>query len=177
MTPVIKTNLFKPDLSKAEAKPEAEALLQLHPLTVAFITSQELLVQRTIFKNRTYEDHSCFFLVFKPFNAAYIKDPSWFEHKGLDAVRKNINTKDYFITREINSKKVHINVLCYDKRDLVERYHDKNRLNKYRVYCKKIDKKIERDRILKYITKEHYDRPYKKYIDYNVHLNSAATRS
>ncbi len=154
---------------KAKPKADAKTIMDLHPLVHQMITQQEILVQRQLFSNRTYEGQQCYFLVFKPFNKSYLKDPDWYRIKGIDAIRKSINSSAYFITREIKAAKVHINMLCYDTRDL-SKLDGKNRLNRYRVFSTKINSKTERDKVLNYITKESTDRQFTKYLDYLIKL-------
>lgn len=154
-----------------EAKPQADAntKMDLHPLARQMITQQEILVKRHLFANRTYEGQQCYFMVFKPFNKTYLKDPDWYRIKGLDAIRKSINPNAYFITREIKATKVHINMLCYDTRDL-SKLDGRNRLNKYRVHVTQLKDKGDRERVLNYITKEAREREYIKYSDYLIKL-------
>lgn len=165
---------IKPNEVEVKAKPKDEAisLIALHPIAVAAYNKQLLAMKKATFLNRTYEKEELYFLVFKPFNKTYKDNFSYYNNKALDAIRKNINnngTSDYFISREIKSKKVHYNALCYSKEDFVQLYDKKNRLNKFRVHCKRIPKR-DRWRVMSYITKESRVRPFIQYRDYNTRV-------
>lgn len=157
-----------PAVVKAKPEDEANTLIELHSMCMAELRSQYLMMKKATFVNRTYEDEKLYFLVFKPFNKTYKNNISYYSNKAIDAIRKNFNRvgcNDYFITREILAAKIHVNALCYSKEDMVSMYDGKNRLNKFRVSCKMIPK-LDRFRVLNYITKEHKVRPYMEYNDF-----------
>lgn len=125
-----------------------------------------------LFSNRTYESMKCYYLVFKPLNRPYEIDPEWFKFKSLDRCRKLLKCSDYFLTREINATKVHINALVYSTRDMVNEFHEKTRLNKFFIHCEELKTKEHRDNVLNYITKESSTREFLKYRDYISHYSS-----
>lgn len=155
-----------------EAKPTvgAKALWPLHPDALVQLSHQEMIVQKALFNMRTYEDHKCFFIVFKPYNKAYADDKEWFEFKGMDRIRKSINEQHYFITREVDSAKIHINMVVYSQKDLVSLLHEKSRLNKYFMSCSELKTKGDRERVVNYITKESTTRQFRKYLDYQIKI-------
>lgn len=158
-----------PDEVEGKAKPKAEAIhLELHSTAIAALDLQLLRMKQALFLNRSYEDEDLYFLVFKPFNKTYKDNISFYNKKALDAIRKNFNNTgvyDYFISREINATKTHFNALLYSKQDMVSMYDGKNRLNRFRVRCTKIPK-LDRFRVMNYITKEARLRPFLHYIDF-----------
>lgn len=149
---------------------EAETIIKHDPLTLLYISQQEMIVQKALFHMRTYEDLKCYYVTFKPLKIPYAKDKEWFEFKGIDKCRKTLNEQHYYITREINASKVHINMVVYSSKDLVHMLHEKPRLNKYFMSCSLIEDKHGREKVVNYITKESKTRVFKKYLDYIVKI-------
>lgn len=117
---------------------------------------------------RSYEDHKWYFVVFKPFNRAYDKNPDWFAIKGLDHCRKMFKSPAaYILTREVNAEKIHINALVCTKENVCLR-HDKSYCNKYKIHVNEMTSVCDRHRVLAYITKENTSRPYVNYLDYLI---------
>lgn len=166
MTPVVRFQV-----KQSEAKPEDDALTYIdNPELEQLIARNELIYQSRTFLQRSYENVKCFFMVFKPYDSTYASELAWYKYKAIDAVRKNISqySKEYMLTRETLASKVHINVLCYSSDDLVKRYNNKNRLNKFWVFAKCIASPTEREFISKYITKESKERPFHKFRDWII---------
>lgn len=117
---------------------------------------------------RTYENSKWYFIVFKPYNKPYLKDPEWYQHKAVDKARDWCRKKchDYYVTREILATKTHSNALVVSSLDLLEKYHGKSCYNKYKMHVSELPNMGDRMRVLDYITKESKDRPYKLYADY-----------
>lgn len=117
--------------------------------------------------NRSYEGCKWFMVVFKPYNKPYLKDPEWYYNYAVDKGRKWAYRlgKAFYVTREIDATKVHVNVLICSGSDLM-RYHDKTVYNKYRLHVSELDTLGDRQRVLAYITKESKDRSFKLYSDY-----------
>lgn len=110
-----------------------------------------------------------YFLVFAPFNKAYQKNFTWFhDTNGLAACRKKIykDSEAYFITKEINANKTHINalVLTTARLDLL---NEKNMLSKYKIWAAEC---IDAPQSLSYITKEFKSREPILFKDYYYKL-------
>lgn len=141
-------------------------------------TSVKLTTNNTIYErpdfnyNDSYAHFSrWWFLTFKPYNDSYQKDTTWYQKKGLDYVRKLLPKGRYLITREIDSEKVHINVLISTDKDLKD-WHDKAG-RKYKIWCKPLDDQChDRVTIYDYITKEALTRPFEKYSDYIIYYGT-----
>ncbi len=114
---------------------------------------------------RTYENPAkWYFIVAKPFNKPYEKDPSWYLTKGLDAIRKKCGKTQFALfTRETDAAKVHINgLIVSDSLPFSDGYNT----NKYKISVSALSGIDDRRRILDYITKESLDRTFIKYLDY-----------
>lgn len=114
--------------------------------------------------NRSYEEpFKWYFIVYKPYDRAYEKQPDWFQARGIDRVRKSLKSPAYILTRELLATKTHINVLMascdppLDNTDLC---------NKYKLHVSELPTLGDRQRVLHYITKENTSRPFVKYQDY-----------
>lgn len=104
-----------------------------------------------------------YYLVFKPFNKSYNKD-----FNGLDHIRKFIarNTQIFrmLITREIEEKKVHYNVIIKTINPIA--LHNVN-TNKYKIHQQLIPESADHiSNTLSYILKESRRRRMIKYKDY-----------
>lgn len=101
---------------------------------------------------RTYElPFKWYYLVFAPYNAPYAKDKEWYNTKGLDACRKKVTScESFFLTKEIEASKVHINALCLSTKSLAE-LNGKGILGKYRIYAEEC---YSASRTFHYMTKE-----------------------
>lgn len=115
---------------------------------------------------RTYEvPLRWYFLTFKPFDKNYERDIEEYLYKGFDHCRKKIGKVEILImTREIEAKKVHINVLCASDRRLDTLLHQKH-TNRYFIYCQEC---VSAWDTFKYIFKESNARYFHKYLDYVV---------
>lgn len=117
--------------------------------------------------HRTYEDGQWYYIVFKPFNKPYEEDKEWFVHKCVDSVTKwaRSKSKTFYVTREIESVKVHGNLLLHSLTDLLK-YQGKSCYNKYRMEVRLAPTLCDRLNVLTYMQKESLKRPFKKYLDY-----------
>lgn len=114
---------------------------------------------------RTYElPAKWYFIVAKPFDRAYEKDPSWYLTKGIESIRRKVGKCHVaFLTREVNAAKVHVNALiCKDELSIV----DGQNTNKYKLHVSELSDISERRRVLDYISKEATTRTFIKYLDY-----------
>lgn len=128
--------------------------------------AQAKLWSHTIYRDSYNQDSEWYSLTFKPFNRAFDKDPQWFTNKSLDAVRKRLPRGIKIITLETEATKPHINVLISTDIDMVAKFHDKNILHKYKVWCEPTqDKKWWFD----YIFKESKNRPFESLKDYYIY--------
>lgn len=114
--------------------------------------------------DRSYEmPHRWYFIVFAPFNKNYEKDIKFYATKGFDHCRKKIGkVKCMIMTREIQAKKIHINMLCCTTRALDQELKNL-KTNRYSIYCRPA---IDRRKALVYILKEARTRYFHEYIDY-----------
>lgn len=115
---------------------------------------------------RSYEKpFKWFYLVCTPFNKNYEKDLDFYNRKGFDYVRNKIVKKAeaMIMTREIVSKKIHINVLCCTDKPLDQ---IKLKTNKYHVYCQECPAPQDRRLVLEYILKESKSRYFHEHLDY-----------
>jgi len=119
------------------------------------------------FVERTYEDPlKWYFVVFKPFDRAYERDPHYFMYKGLSKCRDAFKRPEaILLTKEQQSNKVHINALVCTRQE-VQTLHDKSYCNKYKIYVDSCDTLAERLRVRSYIMKESKNRTFEKYLDY-----------
>lgn len=118
---------------------------------------------------RTYESpFNWYYIVWKPLNKPYSKDPDWFKNKGLDKCRNQVskNSEVILMTREIHATKVHIHALICSSCDLYEKYHDKIGYNKYKQHVSVASRPADRRRITDYLLKESKSRPFIKFVDY-----------
>lgn len=119
--------------------------------------------------NRTYEEGSWYFIVFAPFNAAYAKDTTYFNTKGMNRVndlfRKDMKIDACMLTKEINATKVHINALVHSQSDL-SKLHLKHCYNRYNMFVSILPTLSDRKNVLHYILKEEQERTFTKYVDY-----------
>lgn len=121
---------------------------------------------------RTYEGCKWYFIVFKPFNRAYDKAPSWFMHKGLEKCSTKVVSPEFALyTREKNAAKVHINgLVCY--RGDLDSLHDRNFGNKYKLHISELHTLSDRQNVLKYICKEEFqdNNTWTLYEDYRIKI-------
>lgn len=119
--------------------------------------------------SRTYESPvQWYFVVWKPFNRAYEKDPDFFRVKGLDKCRQMFKKPNaYVVTRETESTKVHINAVVATSQPL-DAKHETSYCNKYKVHVQRLSTLGDRLDVLSYITKENRDRSFTKYLDYLI---------
>lgn len=118
---------------------------------------------------RTYDNpKKWYFVVAKPFNDAYAKHFAWYEHKGLDAIKKKIGKADVIIgTKEIKAAKVHVNFLvCCDSLP----FEDGCNTRKYKLAVYELAHIGDRERVLAYILKESEDRTFVQYSDYVLYI-------
>lgn len=125
--------------------------------------------------NRTYEDHTWYFLVFKPLNDNYREEI--YDKKSLDKVsdflRKKYNPSVLISTKEKRDcKKVHVNVvMCVhnnfdvNEHNSVKRFYGKYAMV-FKVYCQPTDC---RHTHLEYAFKEQSKRRFTLYKDYLVY--------
>lgn len=141
------------------------------PLVDTISTESETIVEvgaltsMRIICDRTYEDNlKWYFVVFKPFNKPYLKDPDWFAVKGLDNCRQHFKKPSaYILTREIEAEKIHINALVCTSTPPI---HDSVYNNKYKLHVKLLLTIIDRQSVLTYITKEFHNKTPLRYLDY-----------
>lgn len=122
--------------------------------------------------NRTYEEGKWYFIVFKPFDRAYEKNPIWYLTRGLEKCSNYIlNPQFAMYTREKQAKKVHINGLLCSRIDLSS-VQGKNYCNKYKIHIDELETLGDRRRVLEYICKEEStDNTWSPFIDYRMKLS------
>lgn len=144
--------------------------------------ANDILLKRSIMSNyrslpswwligRTYEeDYHYVYLVYKPLEKNYDKN-----FDGMDHVRKHLksNFEAVIITREVNAKKVHYNVMAICKGhmqlDKLLQLHEKH-TSRYYVYSTYVNKTREDiDRVHEYIIKESRTRYFYKNKDIYVY--------
>lgn len=138
-----------------QAKPEYVVKRSMEPCTIGRLI------------DRTYEKPvRWFFVVFKPYNRAYNKDPAYFRIKGLSKCRDAfIKPEAILLTREMEAEKVHINALVATTAD-PSYLHEKSYCNKYKVYVDEVCTRSSLLRVKDYILKESKHRTFEKYLDY-----------
>lgn len=117
---------------------------------------------------RTYEDpFYWYYVVFSPLDKAYIDHYDWFQVKGLSKCRDFFQKPDTIIlTRELNAKKTHINVLVCTQYPVSYR-KSKIYTHKYFAHVQRIDDGLAgRTRVLNYMLKECKTRTFLKWLDY-----------
>lgn len=133
-----------------------------------------ILINRYMSKFSTYindDDHSWYYLVFKPFKKTKSLNYQWYMTKGLDYCRKKISNHAivYLCTLEYESESPHINVLVYGRTDSLDQFlgtmnnGTPKHCNKYAYYGSIA---IFGERVLKYVLKEAKVRFFHKYKDY-----------
>lgn len=120
---------------------------------------------------RTYESpFKWYFVVFKPFNRAYERDPAYFKHKGLSKCRDLFKRPEaILLTKETQATKVHVNALVCTSQDLLSK-HQSAYCNKYKLHVSKLEQPTDRHRVLDYITKESLSRTFELYRDYIYYI-------
>lgn len=115
---------------------------------------------------RSY-DEKWYFVVFKPFDRSYLKDPHWYQVKGLERCRKSLRQplKAYVMTREIDANKTHINALVCSGFDYMS-IDGSVLANKYKLHVQLLPSPADRHNVLRYIQKESAKRSFVKYLDY-----------
>jgi len=115
---------------------------------------------------RSYEKpFKWYYLTFAPFNKNYEKDIKFYLNDGFRHATKKIGKVECFIiTREINAKKVHLNVLCCSDQSL-EKLHQM-KTNKYSIHCQELPGPRDRRLVLEYILKESKSRYFHEHLDY-----------
>lgn len=107
-----------------------------------------------------------YLVIFKPYNAPYGRDPDFFKVKGIDKCRKLFRKPlAYVVTREVEAEKVHVNAIVATEQKL-ESQHDRSYCSKYKLHVQQLNTLGDRQRALVYITKEHKQRTFIKYLDY-----------
>lgn len=110
--------------------------------------------------------HVWYFLVFKPYDRAYNKDPAWFQVKGLDRCRKILKRQAvHILTRETDATKTHINMVCCTDQDILV-FHEKDLANKYKIHAQVLKDYADRENATTYMFKEELKRPFINYLDY-----------
>lgn len=139
-----------------------EAMSKLH--------EPDALVMGKQIIERTYElPAKWYFIVYKPFDKPYARDPDFFKVKGLDKCRKSLKKPlSYIMTREIMSAKVHINAIVCTTEDLASK-NESSYCSKYKLYVSELKSTGDRRRVLDYIMKEASLRPFTKYLDYLIY--------
>lgn len=132
---------------------------------VEAITQWEHLMEAII--RRSYERPiQWYYIVFKPYNAPYGRDPDFFKVKGLDKCRKILRAPQaYILTRETDAEKVHVNMLVATSQDLLS-LHDQSYCSKYKLSVQSLRTLGDRRRVLTYLLKESKTRTFIKYLDY-----------
>lgn len=131
------------------------------------------LAEATTIIHRTYEHpYKWYYVVFKPYNSSYEKDPDWYKVKGLGSCRRSFKTpKAIIMTREIVASKVHINVLVCTSSDVILR-HEKDYNNKYKLHVSLLLTQADRQNVLTYLWKEALNREFVRYLDYITFPNN-----
>lgn len=117
---------------------------------------------------RTYEDdYKWYLVVFKPFDKPYAKDQAWYQHRGIDAARRYFKKPQaFFITKEIDAEKTHINALVCTNQVL----RDGHNTHKYKLGVTAAKDIGCRRTFLDYICKESLTRTFEKYKDYILYI-------
>lgn len=117
--------------------------------------------------SRTYEEpYQYYFVIFKPYDDPYNRDPSWFKYKGIDKCRQLFKTPQYLLlTREVDAKKIHVNALVCTDQDLMKR-HNTSYCKRYKLTVIHSPTILSRENRATYMLKEHKIRPFTKYIDF-----------
>lgn len=153
------------DIPRFKDSPSEEAK-PTQATTGAYITKWDPL-------QRSYEDQKWYFIVLYPLNTkGYDQDPSikqYYDHYAVEKGRKWISTKaeSYYVTREVEANRTHVNILCSSVTDL-SCYHGKKcySKNKYRIDVSPLKDMGDRLRVYEYINKERSLRSFKLYLDY-----------
>lgn len=131
---------------------------------------------------RSYEGYYWFYIVCKPFDVPYKKYPEWYtSFKFIKSVYlsllKNYATfsADYFIVKERESIKEHVNVLIVSPKDLS--YLDGKCTNKYRMSCQKLEDYGDRERVRDYMIKESKIRYLKEQKDYSISYKGGGVKT
>lgn len=129
------------------------------------------LQNASTFVNRTYENPvKWYFIVWKPYDRAYEKDPDWFAVKGINSCRRKLIKPECFIlTREILATKIHINGLVATDRPMMS-FHEKDHCNRYKMSVYPLLTLADRQRVLDYVSKESKKRTFTQYLDYVTYL-------
>lgn len=118
-------------------------------------------------------DLQFYYLVSKPYDITYARDPAWYDHKGLDHNRRLFSKygDTYVVTKEIlNCSKIHHNILIASTHDLRSMYHGKA-MNKFKYSCSKpFSTRQDIQTVLDYIFKEAKQRYFELYRDYKISL-------
>lgn len=111
------------------------------------------------------ESSGWYLLVFSPMDAPYDISKQWFDQRGLDTIYKKFDKFDkYIVTKEIDSKKVHFNVLVNSLKDY-SLWNGKKYNHKFHCHAQRVI--WHRQKVLEYIIKEAKRRPYHLYVDFN----------
>lgn len=146
----------------AEAKPsaaegESEAILKWY---------YHMEHMRNLIK-RTYEvPYKWYYIVFKPFNKTYSKDPAWYQYKSMDYCRKFFRLPRVLIqVKEEIAAKTHVHALVCTDQKMIDGYN----MTKYKLSVSELSDIGDRIRTLDYLIKESLNRQFIIYKDYIFH--------
>jgi len=134
-------------------------------------TYNQIYNEYSKFIERSYEGCKWYYIVFAPYDKAYLKQYDWFQVKALESCKRWIQRRceTSITTREIlECQKTHINVLTCSKDDIHKLYHGYSYNNKFRLEVRTVAEIGDRRRVLAYCLKEAQKRSYKKYLDYLI---------
>lgn len=120
----------------------------------------------SIINSKYDENLMWFYIVFKPYNRAYIKDQEWFKTKGLDQCRKLVKKPEaYVLVREVASAKIHVNMIVCSDQSLMPK-DGKSYCSKYKMHVSRLRALSDRQAVLNYVIKENMKRSFAQYSDY-----------
>jgi len=113
-----------------------------------------------------------FYIVCKPYNSNYAANPKLFQKGCFDYLRKYFGfTKNhlYFMTKEVNAAKTHVNILYVqnnlnDETDMF--YYENSKTKNYKYSVQEVSSQLDAVRVLTYMIKESHVRRFNLYSDY-----------
>lgn len=131
---------------------------------------EQLVDMYSALTQRSYElPYRWYYVVFKPFNDSYSKDPYVYEYP-LGTCSDYIRSKSELSisTREIKAAKVHVNSLVVSRQDLtrLDGTNITKRGLKYKLHVSLLESRQHRQNTLEYILKESAIRPFILYTDH-----------
>lgn len=116
---------------------------------------------------RTYEGpYLWYYVVFKPYNRTYSRDPEWYQHKAMDYCRRFFSRPKILIqVKEQDATKTHVHALVCTDQKLI----DGCSMTRYKLSVSLLHDIGDRIRTLDYLVKESLKRQFIIYRDYIFH--------